>query len=48
MTNKCTECVGFHDEPQCAAVCPVDCCLPDENNVETNDMLLKKKDLMHP
>ena len=28
--------------------CPVDCCLPDENNVETNDMLLKKKDLMHP
>ena len=48
VTNKCTECVGFHDEPQCAAVCPVDCCLPDENNVETNDMLLKKKDLMHP
>lgn len=22
--DKCTECVGFHDEPQCAAVCPVD------------------------
>ena len=48
VTDKCTECVGFHDEPQCAAVCPVDCCLPDENNVETNDVLLKKKDLMHP
>ena len=25
VTDKCTECVGFHDEPQCAAVCPVDC-----------------------
>jgi len=21
---KCVECVGFFDEPQCAAVCPVD------------------------
>ena len=28
--NKCTECQGFHEEPQCAAVCPVDCCVPDE------------------
>ena len=28
--NKCTECQGFHEEPQCAAVCPVDCCIPDE------------------
>ena len=28
--DKCTECVGFHEEPQCAAVCPVDCCVPDE------------------
>ena len=24
VTDKCTECNGFHDEPQCAAVCPVD------------------------
>ena len=28
---KCTECVGHFDEEQCAAVCPVDCCLPDPN-----------------
>ncbi|MEM6803136.1 MAG: 4Fe-4S dicluster domain-containing protein, partial [Bacteroidota bacterium] len=20
--SKCTECIGFHEEPQCAAVCP--------------------------
>ena len=33
VTSKCTECIGFHDEPQCAAVCPVDCCVDDENIV---------------
>ncbi|MFQ3451978.1 4Fe-4S binding protein [Bradyrhizobium sp. NAS96.2] len=22
--KKCTECVGYFDEPQCVAVCPVD------------------------
>lgn len=47
VTNKCTECVGFHEEPQCAAVCPVDCCVPDEDNVESEDDLLAKKDWMH-
>ncbi len=27
--DKCTECQGFHDEPQCASVCPVmDTCVP--------------------
>ena len=38
--EKCTECQGFHDEPQCASVCPVDCCLPDELHVETEEQLL--------
>jgi len=47
VPNKCTECVGFHEEPQCAAVCPVDCCIPDENNVETEDQLLTKQKFMH-
>lgn len=23
--NKCTECVGHYDTPQCVEVCPVDC-----------------------
>jgi len=30
--EKCTECVGFFDEPQCALVCPVDCCVPDPDH----------------
>ncbi len=45
--NKCTECQGFHDEPQCAAVCPVDCCVPDELYQETLESLLNKKDRLH-
>ena len=35
VPDKCTECNGFHDEPQCAAVCPVDCCITDDDNIET-------------
>ena len=46
-TDKCTECIGFHEEPQCAAVCPVDCCLPDEDNVESEEELMSKKDILH-
>ena len=48
VADKCTECKGFHDEPQCAAVCPVDCCIPDEDNVETEEVLLEKQRFMHP
>jgi ferredoxin len=45
--NKCTECQGFHEEPQCAAVCPVDCCVPDEMYRETVEELLEKKEKLH-
>ncbi|MDA0303834.1 MAG: 4Fe-4S dicluster domain-containing protein [Bacteroidetes bacterium] len=45
--SKCTECVGFHDEPQCAAVCPVDCCVDDPEHRETEETLLAKKAFMH-
>jgi len=47
VTDKCTECVGFHDEPQCAAVCPVDCCVDDPDFRESEDQLVKKKEFMH-
>lgn len=47
VTDKCTECVGFHDEPQCAAVCPVDCCVDDEDARETKEELLAKKASLH-
>ncbi len=47
VPDKCTECKGFHDEPQCASVCPVDCCIPDEDHVENEDTLLAKKAWLH-
>lgn len=47
VSDKCTECVGFHEEPQCAAVCPVDCCVADPDHVESKDVLLEKKNRMH-
>lgn len=45
--DKCTECQGFHEEPQCAAVCPVDCCVPDELHKEAVEALLAKKEKLH-
>lgn len=47
VPDKCTECKGFHEEPQCAAVCPVDCCIPDDDVVETDEELLAKQSFMH-
>jgi ferredoxin len=47
VPTKCTECTGFHEEPQCAAVCPVDCCIPDPDNVESKEELGAKKLWMH-
>jgi ferredoxin len=47
VTGKCTECNGFHEEPQCAAVCPVDCCVDDPDHPETEEELLAKKAHMH-
>ena len=47
VTDKCTECVGFHNEPQCASVCPVNCCVPDMDNQETQEQLLEKKNWLH-
>ncbi len=47
VPDKCTECVGFHEEPQCAAVCPVDCCVPDPDRVENEGELLERKAQLH-
>lgn len=47
VPDKCTECMGFHEEPQCAAVCPVDCCVPDPDNVDSTEDLLRRKESLH-
>lgn len=45
--SLCTECVGFHDYEACAAVCPVDCCVTDPNNLETEDALISRARALH-
>ena len=40
--DKCTECVGHFDEPQCRQVCPVDCIPLNPERAETPDELLEK------
>lgn len=40
--DKCTECVGHYDEPQCQLVCPVDCIPLDPERKETQAQLLAK------
>lgn len=47
VPGKCTECTGFHEEPQCAAVCPVDCCVDDPDYRETVEELTAKKEWLH-
>lgn len=44
----CTECVGFHDYEACAAVCPVDVCVTDPNNIESEEALIARAKELHP
>lgn len=46
--TRCTECVGFHAEEACQTVCPVACCVPDPNNVETEEVLYARAQELHP
>ena len=48
VPDKCTECVGFFDSEACAAVCPVDCCVPDPDIPETEDVLFQRAKEIHP
>lgn len=45
--DKCTECVGAFDAPQCVDVCPADCIVPDPAHEETPDQLRAKYDRLH-
>ncbi|HZF81666.1 MAG TPA: YfhL family 4Fe-4S dicluster ferredoxin [Rubrivivax sp.] len=44
--QRCTECVGHFDEPQCVQVCPVECIPVNPSHVETKDQLLAKYGLL--
>ena len=40
--DKCTECVGHFEQPQCQEVCPVDCIPLNPQRPETKEQLLAK------
>ena len=44
--ERCTECVGHFDEPQCVAVCPVDCIPNDPDRVESQETLQLKYEVL--
>jgi ferredoxin len=46
VPEKCTECIGFFDEPMCASVCPTDACVKDQE--ESKEALLEKAKTLHP
>lgn len=48
VPEKCTECVGFFDHEACAAVCPVDCCVPNPDIPESDAVLIARAKQLHP
>jgi ferredoxin len=44
--DKCTECVGHFNFPQCRELCPVVCIEQDPAHVESKEQLLAKLDSM--
>ena len=40
--DRCTECVGHYDEPQCRLVCPVNCIVQRPGPAETPAQLREK------
>lgn len=45
--ERCTECVGHFDEPQCRQVCPVECIPVDPERIETREQLLQRFERLH-
>lgn len=46
VPEKCTECVGFYDEPQCIAACPTDAIVLLPELQESKEALLAKKEYL--
>ncbi len=40
--DRCTECVGHFDAPQCVQVCPVDCIPIRPDRVESREVLMAR------
>lgn len=44
--QRCTECVGHYETPQCVEVCPVSCIIPDPQRRETRELLEARYQLL--
>jgi ferredoxin len=40
--DRCTECAGHYDTPQCVSLCPVDCIPRDPDHEEDRETLYNK------
>ena len=40
--DRCTECVGHFEKPQCQQICPIDCIPLDPENQESKTELMEK------
>jgi len=44
--QRCTECIGHYDVPQCVEVCPVECIILDPAHSETQAQLIAKYQML--
>jgi ferredoxin len=45
--DRCSECVGFHEAQMCQEACPVDCCEPDPERRESEEVLFQRALSVH-
>ena len=45
--DLCSECVGLHDTQKCVEACPVECCIPDPDRRESEDVLFERAERIH-
>jgi ferredoxin len=47
--ERCTECVGAFDHPQCVDACPIEGCIAtDADHLESKETLLARYQQLHP
>ena len=46
--DRCTECVGAHQKPECEIICPIMAPYRDPDRPETHEELLAKWKKLHP
>jgi ferredoxin len=43
----CSECVGLYERQKCQEACPVDCCVPDPERRESEEVLFQRAARIH-